>query len=158
MTAGFGVIGLPVRDPAGHDLGTVRDLLFDDGGRRLIAVVTERGRLRRTRQFVPFEQIWEIHKDRVIVDDDPARRCSERPAAVADTLEGKAVVSRSGRYVGIVDDIYFDETTGDVRAYQVRPPSRRGRRDRSLLLVDAPPAVGDVIVVPDAHLQEWRAL
>jgi uncharacterized protein YrrD len=156
MKAAFDIVGLPVRDEAGRLVGSVRDLLFDDAGRRLIAVVLRRGFLRPREEVLPFEQVRAIRKDRVIAADQTEERTATPPGgAASDSLEGKHVVSRAGRFLGLVQDVYVDERTGQVQAYEVARRIGKAARRPILISVDTAPIIGDVIVVPDAPHLTW---
>jgi uncharacterized protein YrrD len=147
MRAGLDIVGLTVCDESGRRTGTVSDVLLDDGSRRVIGVVVRRGRLRPQHEFVGFQQIRSIRPDRLIAG--AGRACSECEDG-RNALQGKPVVSRTGRHLGWVDDVYIDETTGDVMAYQIASKQRRApNRPRLLILSASRPMIADVMVVAD---------
>jgi uncharacterized protein YrrD len=147
MKAGLAVVGLPLVAGDGHRVGTVRDLVLDDGGRQVLGVMLERGWLRRRRQFVALDQVQAIRRDRVVARaDEPAGS----PPRANGSLTGKLAVSRSGRYLGIVGDVYFDERTGKVSAYEIVQAERpSGAARRRIVPAEACPAIADVLVVSE---------
>jgi uncharacterized protein YrrD len=148
MKAGLDVVGLPLVDGEGHRVGTVRDLVLDDGGRQVLGVMLERGWLRRRRQFVALDQVQSIRRDRVAAQrDDPE---AAPPPRANGSLTGTLAVSRAGRYLGVVGDVYFDERTGEVGAYEIVQPERpSGAARKRIVPTEACPAIADVLVVSD---------
>jgi uncharacterized protein YrrD len=66
------------------------------------------------------------------------------------SLAGKLAVSRAGRYLGVVGDVYFDGRTGEVSAYEIVQPERpSGAARRRIVPAEAWPAIADVLVVSD---------
>lgn len=145
MKAGFDVVGLPVVNAGGHQLGSVRDLVLDDEGRQVLGMSFRRGRLRKRRLFLSLHNVQAILRDRVVVTREPA---ASAPPRANGSLAGKAAVSRDGRYLGTVCNIYFDERTGAVSAYEVvRTHRRRGRYPSTVIPATARTAIRDVMVV-----------
>jgi uncharacterized protein YrrD len=149
MKAGIELLGQNVVDvTSGRSLGSVADLLFDDDGSRVTGLVIERRWLPR-RTVVPFEEIYMFRHDGIVA----AARRQRRQRATSDSanagaLEGKPIVSATGRLVGTVRDVYFDEATGRVVAYEVSNCApRRICRRRSLVYLHREPIVGDVIIL-----------
>jgi sporulation protein YlmC with PRC-barrel domain len=92
---------------------------------------------------VEFDDVRAIRDDAVIATVD-LRRASR--VAVNRPIQGKMVISGSGRYVGTIRDIYFDENTGDVCGYEVSPSAGSAA---TALLPARVPIMGDVLVVED---------
>jgi uncharacterized protein YrrD len=69
-------------------------------------------------------------------------------AGRTSSLRNKRVVTRNGRAVGTVKDVYVDERTGSLAGYEV---ARRGlMRRRSLLRQSEDITIGrDVMLIPD---------
>src|SRR5688572_7918526 len=147
MRAGFDIVGLTVRDESGRRHGTVGDVLFDDSSRRVLGIIVRRGRFRRQPEFVAFQYIRSIGGEVLIAG--AGRVCSEFEDR-RNALQGKLVVSRRGQCLGTVADVYIDETTGEVKAYQIASEAQ-GEPDRRRLwiLADSRPMIGDVMVVAD---------
>lgn len=158
MRAGFEVVGLPVYDQRGRQTGTVRDMLFDDAGQQVIGMLVERGRVRSRTEVIPFRQVQVIRSDAVIAGTAAAAALDTGMRADG-SLQGKIVVSQVGQFLGTIHDVYFDEQTGAVHAYEVAAPSGAGAGPRRMLIpTHNGPSIGDVMVVPhpaftpaDAH-------
>jgi uncharacterized protein YrrD len=148
MKAGIQLLGQEVVDGTGRSLGSVADILFDDDGRRVIGLVIEQRRLLARERVVPFERIHEFRRDTIVAR--PCRLASRQgtDSPSAGALEGKPVVTASGRLLGTVRDVYFDEDSGRVIAYEVSSwAPRRICRRRSLLYLHSRPIVGDIIIL-----------
>ena len=146
MRAGLDIVGLTVRDESGRRKGTVRDVLFDNSGRRVIGVIIRRGCFHRQHEFVAFEYIRSFGHDSLIAGT--GRTCSEFEGR-ENALQGKLVVSRRGQCLGTVADVCIDEATGDVKAYRIASGARTGPHRQLFILADSRPMIGDVMVVAD---------
>jgi uncharacterized protein YrrD len=145
MKAGLDVVGLPFVDADGQHVGRVRDLVLDDGGRQVLGVVFERGWLCRRRHFVPLQNVHAIRDDQVVAALDSS---ATTPEHANGSLTGTVAVSRLGRYLGVVGDVYFDERTGNISAYEIVRPERSSRwGGRRIIPAAACPAIADVMVV-----------
>jgi uncharacterized protein YrrD len=122
--------------------------VLDDGGRHVLRVTVERGWLRRYRQFIALPRLQAIRRDRVVATSHGPEATPPPPAN--GSLTGTVAVSRIGRYLGVVDDIDFDERTGEISAYEIVQPERpSGQGRRRLIPAGACPDIADVMIVRD---------
>lgn len=107
----------------GRAAGRVADLLFSGRGERVIGLLLGEGTWWR-RRLIPYEEVAAIGPAAVMLrrpvvlrtpDGPRLRRLRRRCAAPL----GLRVLSRDGRDLGIVDDIYFDPVGGAVVGYLV---------------------------------------
>ena len=113
-----------IHQSSGRRLGQVSDLLLDPTGRRVEALVLGRGILQGRACAVPVASIAGMGPDAVLVDDDPVdpdaapgkgnQRWSEMRR-----LSGKPVLTRTGTELGVLDDVLFDEASGNVTGYRL---------------------------------------
>ena len=151
MRAGMDLLGNEVvEEDTRKSIGSVTDVLFDDGCRHVVALVTERRRLLPRRRVIAFDQIRAFCPEVVVAQPIPF---SPHPVAVptepsSGSLEGRPVVSAAGDYLGAVSDVFFDEHTGRVTAFELtfRGPRHMCRR-RTLLPADLRVIIGDGIVL-----------
>jgi uncharacterized protein YrrD len=155
VIAAFDLVGLPVRSENGRQLGAVQDLLFDTHGRQLLVVVLQQGFLRPRREFVRFDQLRALGRDELVAAEDVNDVEMSASPVTSATLRGKSVVSSAGRLLGSVWDIWLDEETGQVRAFELTQASERTSGRAVLILGDQPSVIGDVIIVPDSA---WQTL
>lgn len=152
------LIGKPiVSADRGEKVGTVSDVLLQTDEGRLAGLVVHTGMLRSER-VLPYEEVKVLGGDAVVANSreaviDPdgweqrhvhARRSSR--------LNHQKVITRTGRQVGTIADIYVDEASGRVDAYDVATPAFAGLVHRHARLPHSSDlALGeDAVVVPDA--------
>ena len=126
MRKGNSVIGkdiLSLED--GTHLESVRDLIVDAGGQRLVAIVVEESGLMSPARVIPIGEVTSFGKDAVVVrgpdsivptnEDETLRTIVEQK----EKILGKQVYTVQGDDQGKIADIYFDEPTGTVMGYEV---------------------------------------
>jgi len=126
MRKGKSVIGkdiLSLED--GTHLESVRDLIVDADGQRLVAIVVEESGLMSPARVIPIGEVTSFGKDAVVVrgsgsivptnQDDTLQAIVEQK----EKILGKQVYTVQGDDQGKIADIYFDEPTGTVTGYEV---------------------------------------
>lgn len=141
----------------GKNLGTVRDLVFDENAKQLLALLlTDRelfGLL--DAQVVPFAQVRDIGPDAVMVPNAESLTKAHSDPVIARAFDaktiiaGKRITTQGGEHLGTIADVYIDET-GRVVGFEISggllSDAFNGKR-----YIDAPEelTVGeDVILVP----------
>jgi len=114
------VIGKPVITmDEGIRLGSVEDLLFDENQSRLLGLFVKPGMLGEP-FIVNFSDIAAFSPDALIsrsqTDASDARAAQVYRHAA---MQGKRVVTRDGRDLGTVKDLYFDELGGEILGYEL---------------------------------------
>jgi len=128
MRKGKSIIGLKVITQSdGVKLGSVRDLIFDDAGDSVLALLLSEKDLFGLidAQIVPWEQIQSIGRDAVVVqssaskikagDDERVRGVMNRNTS----LSGTRIYTTDGQNLGTLADMFFDETSGRVEGYEI---------------------------------------
>lgn len=157
MMAGAEVLGLNVRTEDGTRIGTVADVLFDDSCSRVLGFVLRSGFVFRTRRVVGFGEVRRIGPAAIVtMGATPRRLAADELAAIGTdqkAMQGRAVITREGRYVGAVRDVLFDETSGRVVGFEVSEPPVPGPRRirREPLPADLSHVVADVVIVSEAR-------
>lgn len=126
MRKGKEVIGLPIlgRD-VGKRLAAVRELILDPKQRRVLGFLVEWGGILSEAKVVPFRSAMAVGRDAIIVQNEQAIvRASEVPEIeealkVRATLAGLRVFTEDGRDIGTIEDVFFDETTGELKGFEV---------------------------------------
>lgn len=120
------VIGLPVyHAQTGRQLGTVRDLLFDET-QRLCGLLLEDGSAFRPGRYIPSERIGALGTDAVMTDSEPVPFSSslafQRWTGILTgqrKLRGRPVMTEEGHALGLVEDVYFLENAGTLVGYEL---------------------------------------
>ena len=120
------VIGLTILSlSSGRKLGSVKDVLFDPETNRILAVLVDEGGWFDKARVVPFGSIRSFGRDAVIVPDDTVVVPADSDPVIKRALDrGKVVVgmevyTTDGRYLGKIDEVVFDEQTGQVQGFEV---------------------------------------
>jgi uncharacterized protein YrrD len=148
---------------SGEKVGTVADVLVDADAGRIVGVIVGGGLL-TSEQVLPYADVQVMGGDAVIVTSRErvigAREWRETgsDAARAKTYKNKRVITTGGRELGIVKDVYVNENTGVVEAYDVAGPAfTRLLQRRSILSQSADVTVGpDALIVSEGAAGEFE--
>jgi uncharacterized protein YrrD len=152
------LIGKPiVSADRGERIGTVDDVLLDGERRRAIGLVVHGGVLAAER-VLPYDQVQVLGRDAIIaashagiIDAESWRRRRLVTTRVS-SLRSRRVITRSGRELGALRDVYLDQS-GAIGAYDVERSGFAGLvHHRARLPLTEDVAIGDdaVIVSDDA--------
>ena len=126
MLKGNAVLGMPVLSRQdGQKIGSTKDIVIAKDHSRIVAFILEEGGLFSSATAVGMENVVSFGKDAMIITDSKAVvRVDHFPEVKAimddrDGLVGKQVFSESGDLKGKVEDIYFDESTGNIVGLEV---------------------------------------
>lgn len=114
------MIGLPVIETKrGKRIGSVADLLFDEGKKLAGVLLTPKGMIRKA-QYIPMGKILSIGEDAVTVADERAISDLQSDLGLYSVLngdqhlKGKPVFTVNGHELGQVEDVYFQEEMGTL--------------------------------------------
>lgn len=145
-------VGKPiVSADSGEKVGTVADVLVDAHAGRIIGLVIGGGIL-KSEHVLPYADVQAMGNDAVVARSREhvmsAREWHEsaNDAARSSTFKNKRVITATGRELGAVRDLYINEQTGVVEAYDVAGPAFIRLVERRNVL----PQSGAVAVGPDA--------
>ncbi|MBW4481034.1 MAG: PRC-barrel domain-containing protein [Tildeniella torsiva UHER 1998/13D] len=135
MFKGRDVIGKPVVSyDDGKKFDVVEDLIFDQESHQLLGFLVKEAGWFRPAQVLLLSDVQAIGLDAVIIASQGAivknwRREANGPdsrlPAVRQILDrntilrGTRILTLDGRNLGVIVDLYFDETTGQVEGYEV---------------------------------------
>lgn len=110
----------------GKQLGTVRDLIFDESSHRLLALLlTDRelfGAIDAT--VIPWMQVREIGPHAVLVPSEEVILKAHTEPMIAESfdqkkkLDGKKITTQGGEDLGTVSDLYLDDA-GHIQGFEV---------------------------------------
>jgi uncharacterized protein YrrD len=147
------------KDFVGHDviedgserlIGNVTDVLFDDDCRRVLAFLA-RDRLHGGWYAIAFEDVRAFRERAILVRltlEGLAAASAAAQAASRGSLQGTPVVCVQRRYLGTLNDIYFDQRSGHIVRYEVYvwDPGRTSLKPR-LFGVERSHLINGVLVV-----------
>ena len=108
----------------GEKVDSVRDVVFDHQGNRVLAFLVDEGGWFRAAKAVPFARIRSIGEHAVMIASPDDVTSSRDDKALGDALESKksllgmALLTTDGQNLGRIADVYFDEQTGNVVGYE----------------------------------------
>jgi uncharacterized protein YrrD len=148
----------------GDRLGSVSDVLLEDGSISLVALVVSDGLLAKE-QVLPLRDVKMLGGDTVLAHQQTGIldlgqwRQSGVKATRSSALRGKPVVTVSGHRLGEVSDLLVDEKTGAFSGLEVAKHDLGGLRTRrSIIQGSQEIRVGpDAVVVPDAAAHDRDA-
>ena len=149
----------------GESVGSVADILVDSAAGHVAGLVVSRGNRLSGRQrdeVIPAEAVQAVGRDAVTVKrvvsepvQAPEKTAAGGTLARASAIQGRRIVTTSGREVGRLGDVVLDCDTGSVAGYTIRAgplEGALGRRDPGAEYVRADANIRfgeDVVVVPD---------
>ncbi|MBI2953186.1 MAG: PRC-barrel domain-containing protein [Chloroflexi bacterium] len=126
MIKGKSVIGRPVLSyDSGKRLGMVREALLEPEQRRVLAFLVDGRDWNGETRAIPFGSVKAVGRDAVIVPNEQAivhvSEVREIEAALTSrtTITGLRMFTEDGRDIGIIEDVYFDAPTGEVKGFEV---------------------------------------
>ena len=157
-------VGKPiVSADTGEKVGTAADVLVDADAGRIVGVIVGGGLL-TSEQVLPYADVQVMGGDAIIAKSRQrilgVREWRETgsDAARAITYKNKRVITTGGRELGAVKDVYVNENTGIVEAYDIAGPVfTRLLQRRSVLSQSADVTVGpDALIVSEDAAREFE--
>jgi uncharacterized protein YrrD len=108
----------------GQASGKVKDVVVDQPGRQVLGFLVGIGALKGDRA-VPYAEVQAIGQDSVIVNSPESIVKPEQAAEIktalvrSGSIHGLRVQTTSGKDLGRIDDISFDDKTGLISGYEL---------------------------------------
>lgn len=115
--------GLPVIHAAnGRELGKVREWLLDERGEKIVALLAEGGGWLPHRCVFLYRDLLKIGRDAIFVSREGLHAAGDPPElnghATCRAL-GKRMLSGDGDELGVVEDVLFEEKTGQITGWRL---------------------------------------
>jgi uncharacterized protein YrrD len=121
MLKGKSVIGKDVMSRAdGEKVAELKDIIISKDHGHVLAILTHGGGVFGKPSVVPFAKIVSFGKDAVMVTDKASEQAAEAEPTIKESLDskdhlvGKRVITERGDVQAKVNDIFFDETSGNI--------------------------------------------
>ncbi len=97
------IIGVHVKDPQGHPLGRITDLVVDSGGRVALAVLSHGGflRMNEKKTAIPFSALKYDSTAKQLILDSSKERLEAAPAFKLRELSAQREAEKIYRYFGL---------------------------------------------------------
>jgi uncharacterized protein YrrD len=126
MLKGQSIIGKKVLSRMdGQRIDSVRDIVISKDHARIVALILDEGSLFAPATAVAIENVVSFGKDAVVITDSKTVTRVEHFPAVKeimddrDSLVGKKVFTEAGNAFGKIEDVFFDEHTGNIMALEI---------------------------------------
>jgi uncharacterized protein YrrD len=110
---------------AGEKFDMVKDLIFDQKSNQLLGFLVQESGWFRSARVLLFSDVQAIGVDAVITSSQEAIANAHKLPDVGPILDhntilkGTRILTMDGRDLGVIVDLYFDETSGRVEGYEV---------------------------------------
>ena len=125
MQKGKEVIGRKIVTlDGGERIDSVRDLIFDEQGNHVLALLVDEGGWFHAARVIAFSSVRSIGEDAVMIgsaDDVVSARDNATIAAAMESKSGLAglnLLTTDGKDLGRIADVFFDEASGQVIGYE----------------------------------------
>ena len=109
----------------GRQVGRVHDLIFDHKRNLILGFLADEGGWFSSAKVLPLERVKTIGADAVVVETEDAIMLADEHIEMREILEtsmvvrGTKLMTESGKLVGTLSDLLFDEVSGRVESYEV---------------------------------------
>ncbi|MFC4453144.1 PRC-barrel domain-containing protein [Deinococcus sonorensis] len=109
---------------SGERVESVHDLVFDEQGNQLLALLVDEGGWFRGARVVPFQDIRSFGEDAIMIGSVGSVVNAQDDGVVSDALHSKKslvglnLLTTDGKDLGRIADVFFDETSGHVVGYE----------------------------------------
>ena len=126
MYKGKDLVGRRVVDHnTGEELHKVKDIIFSGVDGRVLGLLLDEGGLLSSSKVLPVGSIETIGPDAILVQSKEAVVSANESDDINTRIKsdnvvvGTKLMTDDGRDLGKITDIYFDETTGRIKGYEV---------------------------------------
>jgi uncharacterized protein YrrD len=125
MLKGKEVIGRKIVTlDGGEKLDSVRDLIFDQEGNRVLALLIDEGGWFHAARVIPFSSVKSVGEDAVMITSSADVVSARDDTTISEAMNSKtglaglSLMTTDGRDLGRIADVFFDEASGQVIGYE----------------------------------------
>lgn len=138
----------------GEIIGKVIDILFDET--KVVGLLIDKKGWLNHHLFVPLNNIKAIGQDALVIEDEKELTVYDKQKHLQffslfngpKRIVGKTIMTTEGETMGLVEDVYFHEKTGNIVGYEVTDgfiaDIREGKR---VLKTSFPLTIGEDVLV-----------
>lgn len=124
MKKGRDLVGMPIINLTnGETVGRVRDVYFDPESHRILGIVMDGGGWLKGPRKICFADLTGVGEDAITIENDAVilkEPVDEECIVTGEgTLIGNRVMTRDGNELGIIADVIFDHSSGEITHYQL---------------------------------------
>jgi uncharacterized protein YrrD len=160
MNSASSFVGKQVITQAGKLIDSISDVIFDPHTHQVLCFIIEPGGWVGGTKILPWSDEFSITPTALTIASPEQIVLARTVPRIQTILEnaqvvvGKKIVASDGRQLGILDDVYFDQKTGEIQEYEVAPLYQKTGFERKAILepeeVDFVEGSGAALVVSPA--------
>jgi uncharacterized protein YrrD len=125
MNRASSFIGKPVVTQSGEQLETINDVVFDPRTHHVLCFIVKPGGWVGGAKILPWTHDYSITANALIISSQEQIVSAPKVPHIQEVLEntqvvvGKRIIAPDGHSLGILNDVYFDQATGEIHEYEV---------------------------------------
>lgn len=130
MSQASAFIGKPIVTPAGTQLETINDVVFDPQLHQVLCfIIAPGGGWFGGARILPWSDEFSFATNALIIpSQDQIVLARDVPwiQKILETIQvvaGKRILTSDERQIGILVDVYFDQNTGEIHEYEITAPT-----------------------------------
>jgi len=114
-----------IEKDGGKELHTVKDILFSSSDGYMVGFLVDEGGLLSSSKVLPTHSVSAIGVDAIVIDSADLIINASDDDRISSLLTnmtiaiGTKIMTESGKDLGLINDIYFNEADGRISGYQV---------------------------------------
>lgn len=140
MNSASDFVGKPVVTPSGTLVNTIDDVIFDPHTHHVLCFIIEPGGWVDGAKILPWSSDYSITTNALTLSSPEQIVLARKSPHIQTILEniqvvvGKTIAAPDGRQIGILDDVFFDQNTGEIHEYEISALSPKLDFERKALL------------------------
>jgi uncharacterized protein YrrD len=129
MNSARDVVGKPIVTPSGTPVNTIADVIFDPHTHYVLCFIIEPGGWVGGAKILPWSDDYSITPNALTLSSPEQIVLARKVPHIQEILEniqvvvGQKIVAADGRQLGILDDVFFNQNTGEIHEYEIGAPS-----------------------------------
>jgi uncharacterized protein YrrD len=141
----------------GEEIGKVVNLLINKT--EIAGIIIDKNGWLNRHLYVPLEEIHAVGQDALVVEDEKKLAIFDKKQfplyslySGSTNIAGKMLMSTEGEKLGLLEDVYFDESLGSIVGYEVTDGFIADLKEgKQVLKTTAPLIVGEDVLVIDLN-------
>lgn len=140
MNSASDFVGKPIVTQSGTLVNTIDDVVFDPQTHYVLCFIIEPGGWGGGAKILPWSDDYSITANALTISSPEQIVLAREVPHIQEILEniqvvvGKKIVVPDGRQIGTLNDVHFDENTGEIFEYEIRGDLQITSSERHILL------------------------
>jgi uncharacterized protein YrrD len=140
MNSASNFVGKLVVTQTGTPIDTIGDVIFDPHTHQVLCFIIEPGGWVGGAKILPWSDDFSITPNALTISSPEQIVLARKIPYIQTVMEniqvvvGKKIMGSNGRQLGTLDDVYFDQHTGEIDEYEIAAPSQKPDFERIAML------------------------